>query len=281
MPTRPRRRKPCGGPRRTVPRLPLARLGCMILAGGLGAKRAALPENSGAPAAVNVRPPDPQPGPILSGVPAADAILHTQSSSSPPAATTRTSGTPADAAPGPMTDPSASPPAISSLPHASGIAGWVAEIGEQIVKSLSADLGPKATEPHSPAKTPEGEAGRVANWRRRAYILMKGSLIIALGVIMLVLPGPGWVTIGVGLWVLSQEFVWARRLLQWIGRQLLRVHRWWVQSIVEPWRRWNRKSLPTDRDQPTSDQSASNPPATDVSGPIHRPPANGLTQNSV
>jgi len=40
-----------------------------------------------------------------------------------------------------------------------------------------------------------------------------GFTVIALGAAMLVLPGPGLVVIGLGLLILSAEFVWARRAL--------------------------------------------------------------------
>jgi len=41
-----------------------------------------------------------------------------------------------------------------------------------------------------------------------------GCTIVALGVVMLVTPGPGWLVIFIGLSVLGIEFVWARRLLR-------------------------------------------------------------------
>jgi tellurite resistance protein TerC len=40
-----------------------------------------------------------------------------------------------------------------------------------------------------------------------------GFTVIALGAAMLVLPGPGLVVIGLGLLILSAEFVWAKRAL--------------------------------------------------------------------
>jgi uncharacterized protein (TIGR02611 family) len=45
-----------------------------------------------------------------------------------------------------------------------------------------------------------------------------GFTLLALGVAMLVLPGPGWVTIALGLAVLATEYVWARRLLDRIKK---------------------------------------------------------------
>jgi len=47
----------------------------------------------------------------------------------------------------------------------------------------------------------------------RVVVLVVGLLIIAGGLAMLVLPGPGWAAIFVGLAVLATEFDWAQRLL--------------------------------------------------------------------
>jgi uncharacterized protein (TIGR02611 family) len=49
---------------------------------------------------------------------------------------------------------------------------------------------------------------------RRAIIAIFGLTSIALGAVMILTPGPGWLVIFVGLSVLAVEFVWARRLLK-------------------------------------------------------------------
>jgi uncharacterized protein (TIGR02611 family) len=43
-----------------------------------------------------------------------------------------------------------------------------------------------------------------------------GLALILLGLLLLVLPGPGILTIAGGLAVLAPEFVWAQRLLDWM-----------------------------------------------------------------
>ena len=48
--------------------------------------------------------------------------------------------------------------------------------------------------------------------KRIAKIVIGFALLLA-GLVMLVTPGPGWVTIAVGLALLSTEFRWARHLL--------------------------------------------------------------------
>lgn len=48
---------------------------------------------------------------------------------------------------------------------------------------------------------------------RRVFRIVAGFTLLAVGGIMLVTPGPGWLTIFVGLGLLAAEFVWARRLM--------------------------------------------------------------------
>ena len=48
---------------------------------------------------------------------------------------------------------------------------------------------------------------------KRLIRIVIGFTILGLGMAALVLPGPGWLTIGLGLSILATEFVWARRLL--------------------------------------------------------------------
>lgn len=50
-------------------------------------------------------------------------------------------------------------------------------------------------------------------WMRRVGIEVLGWLLIVAGVIALVLPGPGLITLTAGLIVLSWRYTWARRLL--------------------------------------------------------------------
>ena len=45
---------------------------------------------------------------------------------------------------------------------------------------------------------------------RRIAVLVLGSSVVALGIVMLVAPGPGIVVIPIGLAILSVEFAWAR-----------------------------------------------------------------------
>jgi uncharacterized protein (TIGR02611 family) len=53
--------------------------------------------------------------------------------------------------------------------------------------------------------------GRVL-WR--VAITIVGVVVIIAGIILLPLPGPGWVVIFAGLGLLATEYEWARRLLR-------------------------------------------------------------------
>ena len=51
---------------------------------------------------------------------------------------------------------------------------------------------------------------------------MVGLAVVAAGVVMLVLPGPGWLVIFAGLALWATEFAWAQRVTGWTKRQLRR-----------------------------------------------------------
>lgn len=48
---------------------------------------------------------------------------------------------------------------------------------------------------------------------KRLTRIVLGLTALALGVALMVLPGPGILTIAIGLTILATEFVWARKLL--------------------------------------------------------------------
>jgi uncharacterized protein (TIGR02611 family) len=51
---------------------------------------------------------------------------------------------------------------------------------------------------------------------RRLVIMIVGTTVLVLGLAMIVLPGPAFVVIPVGLAILGTEFAWARRWLRLI-----------------------------------------------------------------
>jgi tellurite resistance protein TerC len=56
-------------------------------------------------------------------------------------------------------------------------------------------------------------ARRLVRAAWRSIVLVVGGTVVAIGVAMIVLPGPAFVVIPAGLGILATEFVWARRLL--------------------------------------------------------------------
>lgn len=49
---------------------------------------------------------------------------------------------------------------------------------------------------------------------RRIIVAVVGFTVLLFGIALLVLPGPAFVVIPIGLAILATEFVWARRLLK-------------------------------------------------------------------
>ena len=61
---------------------------------------------------------------------------------------------------------------------------------------------------------------------RRVIVLVVGLTLLLCGVVMLIIPGPGWLLIFAGLSILALESVWARHLLKKIkakGNELSRT----------------------------------------------------------
>jgi uncharacterized protein (TIGR02611 family) len=58
---------------------------------------------------------------------------------------------------------------------------------------------------------------------KRIVRIVFGFLLLGLGAAMLLLPGPGWLTIALGLALLAREYHWARRLLDYLKRTVAEV----------------------------------------------------------
>lgn len=56
-----------------------------------------------------------------------------------------------------------------------------------------------------------------------------GGLVLALGLILIPYPGPGWLVVFAGLAILATEFAWARRVLLY------------VRARYDAWARWLRR----------------------------------------
>ena len=54
-----------------------------------------------------------------------------------------------------------------------------------------------------------------------------GTVIIVIGIVLVPLPGPGWLIVFLGLAVLGTEFATARRLGAFLKRIVTRAWAWW------------------------------------------------------
>ena len=61
----------------------------------------------------------------------------------------------------------------------------------------------------------------------RVLVAIAGLTVIVVGLILVPLPGPGWLIVFVGVAVLGTEFPAAHRLTQLVRRQARRVRQWW------------------------------------------------------
>jgi uncharacterized protein (TIGR02611 family) len=58
---------------------------------------------------------------------------------------------------------------------------------------------------------------------KRVLRILFGFTLLAFGLVMILTPGPGWLTIMLALGILAAEYVWARRLLDKMKEQGLRL----------------------------------------------------------
>ena len=60
---------------------------------------------------------------------------------------------------------------------------------------------------------------------KRVIIAVIGFSVLLIGAVMIVLPGPAFIVIPIGVGILATEFVWARRLLKRVGTGLHKKNR--------------------------------------------------------
>ncbi|MDK3258416.1 TIGR02611 family protein [Blastococcus capsensis] len=69
-------------------------------------------------------------------------------------------------------------------------------------------------------------ARRSVNHGYRVGVGVVGGLVVAVGLATIPLPGPGWLTVIAGLFVLATEFTWAERLLEFTKHHVKRWTDW-------------------------------------------------------
>jgi uncharacterized protein (TIGR02611 family) len=63
----------------------------------------------------------------------------------------------------------------------------------------------------------------------RLGIALAGLVVVILGLVLVPLPGPGWLIVFGGIAIWAIEFPWARRLLTFARDQVGRWQRWWTR----------------------------------------------------
>ncbi|WP_238592205.1 TIGR02611 family protein [Leifsonia sp. ALI-44-B] len=67
-------------------------------------------------------------------------------------------------------------------------------------------------------------------WARAAYriaVALIGGTVVVVGLIMVPLPGPGWLVVFLGFAILGTEFAWAKKVAAFVKRQLARFWAWY------------------------------------------------------
>jgi uncharacterized protein (TIGR02611 family) len=81
-------------------------------------------------------------------------------------------------------------------------------------------------------------ARRATDQPYRIVVGIVGGLIVGVGLVTIPLPGPGWLTVIAGLFVLATEFTWAERLLEFTKKHVKRWTDWvsarpvWVRILI-------------------------------------------------
>jgi tellurite resistance protein TerC len=55
---------------------------------------------------------------------------------------------------------------------------------------------------------------------KRIVVSVVGFTILAIGIVLIVFPGPAFIVIPIGLSILATEFVWAKRLLEKVKERI-------------------------------------------------------------
>ncbi|MFF4569976.1 TIGR02611 family protein [Streptomyces sp. NPDC001410] len=113
------------------------------------------------------------------------------------------------------------------------------EPGEVAVAADNADKADKADMAADVERSEQGlgsrapafiKARRVLHLSWQVGIFVIGLAVVVVGIIMLPLPGPGWVVIFAGMAIWATEFVWAQLVLRWTKRKVTEA----AQKALDP-----------------------------------------------
>jgi uncharacterized protein (TIGR02611 family) len=73
---------------------------------------------------------------------------------------------------------------------------------------------------------------------RQVVVFVLGISVLAVGIVMIVAPGPAVLVIPLGLAILATEFLWARRVLDSLKKRLADAHAATAQAPLPRWLRF-------------------------------------------
>ncbi|MEV0092862.1 TIGR02611 family protein [Streptomyces sp. NPDC050738] len=86
-------------------------------------------------------------------------------------------------------------------------------------------------EPELGSKAPQFiKASRALHLSWQVGVFVVGLAVVAAGIVMLPLPGPGWLVIFGGMAIWATEFVWAQLVLRWTKRKVTEA----AQKALDP-----------------------------------------------
>ncbi|MEU6224394.1 TIGR02611 family protein [Streptomyces sp. NPDC047042] len=103
--------------------------------------------------------------------------------------------------------------------------------GEAVVTPDETGAGEAPNERELGSRAPEFiKARRVLHMSWQVCVFIVGLAVVVAGIIMLPLPGPGWLVIFGGMAIWATEFVWAQLVLRWTKRKVTEA----AQRALDP-----------------------------------------------
>ncbi|MGR8011608.1 TIGR02611 family protein [Streptomyces hypolithicus] len=91
--------------------------------------------------------------------------------------------------------------------------------------------GVAESDPELGSRAPEAiKASRTLHLTWQVGVFVIGLAVVGAGVVMLPLPGPGWLVIFGGMAIWATEFVWAQLVLRWTKRKVTEA----AQKALDP-----------------------------------------------
>jgi uncharacterized protein (TIGR02611 family) len=102
---------------------------------------------------------------------------------------------------------------------------------EAVVTPDETGVGEAADERELGSRAPEFiKARRMLHMSWQVGVFVVGLAVVGAGIVMLPLPGPGWLVIFGGMAIWATEFVWAQLVLRWTKRKVTEA----AQRALDP-----------------------------------------------